>query len=53
MKRDKRARGIFVGFSFSRDAEKEIRRAKREEDLEIEAITVAEIMERQMDKQLL
>ena len=53
MKRDKRNRGIFVGFDFSRDAQKEIRRAEREEGLEIQPITVAEIVERQMDKQLL
>lgn len=53
MKRDKRNSGIFVGFDFSRDAQKEIRRAEREEGLEIQPITVAEIVERQMDKQLL
>ena len=52
MKRDKRASGIYVGFSFSRDAEKEVRRAERDEDLEIELITVNEIVERQLDKQL-
>ena len=52
MKRDGRNRGIFVGFEFSRDADKEIRRAKREEGLEIEPITVAEIVDRQMDKRL-
>ena len=53
MKRDKRNSGIFVGFDFSRDAQKEIRRAEREEGLEIQPITVAEIVERQMDKELL
>jgi DNA modification methylase len=52
MKRDKRDKGIFVGFDFSRDAEAEIRRAAREEDLEIEPITVAQIVEQQLDKQL-
>lgn len=52
MKRDKRNKGIFVGFGFSRDAEAEIRRAEREEGLEIETITVAQIVEQQLDKQL-
>ena len=52
MKRDKRTKGIYVGFSFSRDAEKEVRRAEREEGLEIELITVNEITERQLDKRL-
>lgn len=52
MKRDKRNKGIFVGFDFSRDAEKEIRRTQREEGLEIEAITVNDIVERQLDKEL-
>lgn len=52
MKRDKRNKGIFVGFDFSRDALSEIRRAGRNEGLEIEPITVAEIVERQLDKRL-
>jgi DNA modification methylase len=52
MKRDKRDKGIFVGFSFSRDAEAEIRRAERDEGLEIEPITVTQIIEQQLDKQL-
>jgi DNA modification methylase len=52
MKRDKRDKGIFVGFSFSRDAEAEIRRAERDEGLEIEPITVIQIIEQQLDKQL-
>jgi len=52
MRRDKRDKGIFVGFSFSRDAEAEIRRAEREEGLEIEPLTVAQIIEQQLDKQL-
>ncbi len=52
MKRDKRTKGIYVGFNFSRDAEKEVRRAEREEGLEIELITVNEITERQLDKRL-
>jgi hypothetical protein len=50
MKRDKRGKGIFVDFDFSKDALKEIRRAKREESLEIEPVTVQQILERQMDK---
>jgi len=49
MKRDGRNHGIFVGFDFSRDAEKEIRRAEREEGLEIEPVLVSEIVERQMN----
>jgi hypothetical protein len=52
MKRDKRDKGIFVGFDFSRDALKEIRRAEREESLEIEPITVREIVERKLDQRL-
>jgi len=52
MKRDKRDKGIFVGFAFSRDAEVEIRRAARDEGLEIEPITVAQIVEQELDKQL-
>jgi DNA modification methylase len=52
MKRDKRNQGIFVGFSYSRDAEAEIRRAERDEGLEIEPITVAQLLERELDKQL-
>jgi DNA modification methylase len=50
MKRDKRIKGIFVGFSFSKDAEKEVRRIEREEGLVIEMITVDKITEMQMDK---
>ena len=52
MKRDKRDRGIFVGFDFSRDALAEIRRVEREEGLEIEPITVAQIIEQQLDTYL-
>jgi len=52
MKRDRRTKGIFVGFSFSRDAEKEVRRIEREDGLTIEMITVNEIVERQLDKSL-
>jgi site-specific DNA-methyltransferase (adenine-specific) len=49
MKRDGRKRGIFVGFDFSRDADKEIRRVAREEGLEIEPIKVSEILEKQLN----
>lgn len=52
MKRDRRTRGIFVGFDFSRDAEKEIRRVEREEGLEIEPIKVSEILEKQLNSWL-
>jgi len=49
MKRDGRKRGIFVGFDFSRDADKEIRRIEREEGLEIEPILVNDILEKEMN----
>jgi DNA modification methylase len=53
MKRDKREKGIVIGFDFSRDALKEIRRAEREEGLFIEPKTVNQIVEDQLDKSLL
>jgi DNA modification methylase len=53
MKRDKRDKGIVIGFDFSRDALKEIRRAEREEGLIIEPKTVNQIIEDQLDKSLL
>ncbi len=53
MKRDKREKGIFIGFDFSRDALQEIRRAEREESLLIEPKTVSQIIEDQLDKSLL
>ncbi|MDP2729902.1 MAG: DNA methyltransferase [Dehalococcoidales bacterium] len=53
MKRDKREKGIFIGFDFSRDALQEIRRAEREESLLIEPKTVSQIVEDQLDKSLL
>ncbi len=53
MKRDKREKGIVIGFDFSRDALKEIRRAEREEGLIIEPKTVNQIVEDQLDKSLL
>ena len=46
IKRDKRNKGILVGYNFSREAYKEIRRTEREDGLEIEPITVAEILEK-------
>jgi hypothetical protein len=49
MKRDKRDKGIFVGFSFSRDAEKEVRRIERAEGLVIDMVTVDEIVQKQMN----
>jgi DNA modification methylase len=52
MKRDRRDKGIFIGFAFSRDAETEVRRAERDEGLHIELITVDSITEKQMDTQL-
>ncbi len=52
MKRDSRNKGIFVGFAFSHEAEKEVRRIEREEGLEIELILVSEIVERQLNNQL-
>lgn len=53
MKRDKREKGIVIGFDFSRDALKEIRRVEREEGLFIEPKTVNQIVEDQLDKSLL
>jgi len=53
MKRDRREKGIFIGFDFSRDALKEIRRTEREEGLIIEPKTVNQIVEDQLDKSLL
>lgn len=53
MKRDKRIEGIFIGFDFSRDALREIRRVEREEGLLIEPKTVSQIVEDQLDKSLL
>jgi Restriction endonuclease len=53
MKRDKRTKGIVIGFDFSRDALKEIRRVEREEGLLIEPKTVNQIVEDQLDKSLL
>ncbi len=40
---------MFIGFNFSRDAAKEVRRVERDEGLEVELITVAETIEKQMN----
>jgi adenine-specific DNA-methyltransferase len=45
MRREKRVRGYFVAFGFSRDALREIRRANREDGLDIRPITVKELLE--------
>jgi len=49
MKRDGRNKGIFVGFSFSGEAEKEVRRIEREEGLEIDLVLVSDIVEKQLN----
>lgn len=49
MKRDGRDTGIFVGFGFSRDADKEIRRVKREQGMTIKKVTVGELVQQQMN----
>jgi DNA modification methylase len=53
MKRDKRDKGIVIGFDFSKDALKEIRRIEREEGILIEPKIVSQIVEDQLDKSLL
>jgi DNA modification methylase len=45
MRRDKRVRGYFVAFGFSDDAMREIKRANREDGLDIRPITVKELLE--------
>jgi len=44
MQRDRRTRGYFISFDFTRDAFLEIGRAKREQGLEIIPVTVDEIL---------
>ncbi len=44
MRRDRRARGYFVAFGFSRDALREIRRANEQDGLDIVPITVRDIL---------
>jgi hypothetical protein len=45
MMRDRRTKGYFVAFGFSKDAETEITRAGREHGLEIVPVTVGELLE--------
>jgi hypothetical protein len=45
MRRDKRLRGYFIAFGFSTDAIREIKRANREDSLDIVPITVKELLE--------
>jgi len=45
MRRDKRLRGYFIAFGFSTDATKEIKRANREDGLDIVPITVKELLD--------
>jgi DNA modification methylase len=45
MRRDKRLRGYFIAFGFSSDAVKEIKRANREDGLDIVPITVTELLD--------
>jgi len=44
MKRDKRHKGYFVSFDFSKDAITEIKRAEKDENLEIIPVTVKELL---------
>ena len=48
MKRQRRDKGFFISFDFSRDALLEISQALREADLEIIPITVREILEEEV-----
>jgi len=45
MRRDKRVRGYFVAFGFSDDSMREIKRANRQDGLDIRPITVKELLE--------
>lgn len=45
MMRDRRTKGYFVAFGFSKDATTEVKRAAREHGLEIVPITVGELLE--------
>jgi hypothetical protein len=51
MMRDRRTKGYFVAFGFSKDAETEIKRANREHGLDIGPVTVGELLafERQVE----
>ncbi len=45
MRRDKRLKGYFIAFGYTRDATREIKRANREDSLDIVPITVKELLE--------
>lgn len=49
IRRDKRNRGYFIGFDFSEDAIKEIKRLDKEGDIEIRPITVKEILKHETE----
>jgi Restriction endonuclease len=46
MRRDKRRKGYFISFDFSRDAIKEIQRLDKEGELEIIPVTVKELLDK-------
>ncbi len=48
MQRQKRDKGFFVSFGFTSDAEREIKRAAREMNLEIIPVTVQEILDEEV-----
>ena len=48
MQRQRRDKGFFVAFGYSRDAQLEIKRAAREQNLEIILVTVQEILDEEV-----
>jgi hypothetical protein len=48
MMRSRRDKGFFIAFDFTRDAQLEIKRAMREQSLEIIPITVQEILDEEV-----
>ena len=46
IRRAKKTKGIIIAFSFGRGAHEEVARAKNEEGLDIELVTVKDLMER-------
>lgn len=48
MRRDRRVRGYFIGFDFSRDAMQEIKRANQSDGLDIVPVTVEEILRHEL-----
>lgn len=48
MLREKRTKGFFISFGFTTDAEREIKRVFREQDIEIIPITVQEILDEEV-----